>query len=353
MIEKFSGCMMSVSIVALLFSFVLPISPAFGDEAALKARFLEEAPRGWERLKELTTHLEGRGELFEADPKKGDGRQWRRTSRWKFKINGALFRVEEERLDEQENFAIEKAGVANSKYFFFLARDKSAAPWVLTSHVEQGGNGRAVDPVLIASKGGVLTYLPAAWSITDVPLAELIRDPNFTLQRVSELEYQGRPCVAVDFAYRPKMNLTSKDPKDRSILMILKGSRIILDPARSWSVQKVELDAIRGIAGSLIVDYEQERNGLPIIRRLTSEAGNPNSGINVKAEFHDLEFKDTPESAFTLSAYGLPEPQGVVWDHDRSRYDLWLVAAGLLTLLTAAGLRLLVRRKAVPEAGSA
>lgn len=60
---------------------------------------------------------------------------------------------------------------------------------------------------------------------------------------------------------------------------------------------------------------------------------------------HEIHFgDDVKEMEFTLSAFGLPEPVGVVWEKSTPRYIWFLVAAGILAVL-AVGFRYLVRRQ--------
>lgn len=51
-----------------------------------------------------------------------------------------------------------------------------------------------------------------------------------------------------------------------------------------------------------------------------------------------------PDTEFTLSAFGLPEPKGIVWDRP-SRWYLWFIAAAVLALAVAGYLRYRSQRR--------
>src|SRR6266404_3622068 len=71
--------------VAILLAFGLDVP---GQEPGLKQQLLSDGPKGWARLKEQTTHAEGRAELSEAPATERNPSQWRTTTRWNFKLNG-------------------------------------------------------------------------------------------------------------------------------------------------------------------------------------------------------------------------------------------------------------------------
>jgi hypothetical protein len=55
---------------------------------------------------------------------------------------------------------------------------------------------------------------------------------------------------------------------------------------------------------------------------------------------------DVSEAEFTLSAFGIKEPRGIVWDHDTSRWWLWFLALGAVSLAVGAYFRWRTRQSA-------
>jgi hypothetical protein len=62
-----------------------------------------------------------------------------------------------------------------------------------------------------------------------------------------------------------------------------------------------------------------------------------------------LALKDLPESDFTLSAFGFPEPEGVVWNRPQGWY-LWIALCAFGALAVALLVRFWRRRYHGPDA---
>jgi hypothetical protein len=83
-------------------------------------------------------------------------------------------------------------------------------------------------------------------------------------------------------------------------------------------------------------------------QRFPAATGGAEEGLTIDDEtkFNVDPTANPPESEFTLSAYGLPEPVGVKWERPTSRYIWFLLGAGVFGVL-AVVLRHFGRKRAV------
>jgi hypothetical protein len=89
-------------------------------------------------------------------------------------------------------------------------------------------------------------------------------------------------------------------------------------------------------------DYKAGQMGFPVLTRIEFDTGNSGEGkmqIKVIREFQLMERDGIPESEFTLSAFGLPEPVELQGPRSQTRWYLWAGVAGILCLALGAGLR--------------
>ena len=92
--------------------------------------------------------------------------------------------------------------------------------------------------------------------------------------------------------------------------------------------------------------------GIPVPHRSTHRERYPSASGKVEDEIDIISESDydvdptvnLPESEFTLSAFGLPEPVGVVWEKRTPNYVWFLIAAGAFAA-AAIAFRLLTRRR--------
>jgi hypothetical protein len=117
----------------------------------------------------------------------------------------------------------------------------------------------------------------------------------------------------------------------------VQGGTMMLDPAGYWTLIEGRFHIQDIIATGKIeihIDYKFD-NGVPIPVRYY-QTGSRSNGTNFREEFTydwSVPARPLPESEFTLSHYGLPEPVGVVWEKRTPVYVWLLVAAGALLTL--------------------
>src|SRR5260370_15906046 len=84
---------------------------------------------------------------------------------------------------------------------------------------------------------------------------------------------------------------------------------------------------------SMSHDVDLSNCGKGTIRKTLQKAEYQQAYRQVDQEYQ-LRCAEVPETAFTLSAFGLPEPEGVVWDRGSHTY-LYLLLAGVAAIAVA------------------
>jgi hypothetical protein len=164
------------------------------------------------------------------------------------------------------------------------------------------------------------------------PLPWLTTQPGFQLKRISDVSTGDETLARMEFTssavFRPDWRIT--------------GGTVTLDVGRHWAVRdysvNIQTDAPCVVTGH--VEYDPSNETLPIPVRAVKDQKFPNDGIHrhFTIDYESFEEAETPESAFRLTAYGLPEPSG--------ERRLWqLVLLGGLVLAAAAALIYIARKR--------
>jgi hypothetical protein len=174
-------------------------------------------------------------------------------------------------------------------------------------------------------------------------------DPTFHLRNVVHLPAQGQTLIQVEF----EMGW----PASREHVRRIKGGKATFDPDHFWVMQsfdcKVEYwrpkdqpPSVMNVSESYKYTYDGD---FPIAEKAVRREkvlGRRDDAFETQDEYH-LALEDVPESAFTLSAFGFPEP-GAVGHH--VPWFLWAALIGLLCLGLAVLLRWQAKRAARPMA---
>lgn len=236
------------------------------------------------------------------------------------------------------NFSI--AHGYNTRYAFELRKAAGADGWRLiqvrmTNAPEPPS--RAFDVAYAAAQSPLLEPYQGAL----LPLPDVFAHPSFKLSGCGPSP-SNPGCVRVTYEARTAPN--------RPVEVIAEW--VDLDPAAAWSVR--EQDRIWDLGPARDTSHawntvELSPDGVPLLRekKVEYQQGSKDA-VRVSRRVH-LTYscrvdKDVPEREFTLSAFGLPEPVGVVWEKPTPRYVWFLTAAGGCAAL-AVGFRFLARRK--------
>jgi len=221
---------------------------------------------------------------------------------------------------------------ANSKYAFSLAKRK--AGWVLED-LFMDPEAR-VTPTKQSVAEYVLTAISGHFSVLDQNLAGLIEGGKLKVTRVVAENASKSGEVAADFQY-------AGGPRNLPQV----SGRMLLSPENLWCVlgfdsffetdgTKTILRATNEFKTYHDVYHVPVRTSFAWIKQ-TREGETPVRKVTVELDLR--EDASAPESDFTLSAFGLPEPQGFTWPTP-TRWYLWFIVAAMI----AAGIGLALRR---------
>lgn len=234
-------------------------------------------------------------------------------------------------VEGDKNRAVYKAVGRNSKYAFALKKNRTDE-WLLSEIQPQTQGGlsslaQTVDKELLKHVSRHYQFLD------DEPLVKVIRAPGFKILQIGKTQIDTRSAVDVDFQYDPKVK---EDPGT------YKGT-ITLD-AEFWCVRNIEAEFIEPGGGrrKYRAEYAIDTTGAGKggLRKMKSKLDYSSDYRAVETTF-DFHYDETlPESAFSLSAFGLPEPMGVAWPR-RTRWYAWFGLGGAVLI----GLGLYLRRR--------
>jgi hypothetical protein len=226
----------------------------------------------------------------------------------------------------------------NSQYKFRLYRRNETRPWVIldvTKFDEPPENADKLKKEAV----GLLFFEPY------VGLPELYQSAGFELIDVSPEEGDNSDgLVRVTFRYAPK------DPtKDWQ-----RSGVVVLDPSRDWVIRRTELEEKRQVGNIKVtgkytgrIDYKENGDQHVIKAETRKKIWNNGTVVNEITMLGESELrprKSIPESEFTLSAFGLPEPH---WARPKSKpWYLWFAIAGLVCLSLGGGVAWVKRRRA-------
>jgi hypothetical protein len=220
----------------------------------------------------------------------------------------------------------------NNRYRFVLVRKTSQEGWILRDcSMEQGDSSttsktgqtepmetlvrEAVNPWLIPTPNGNIHF--SAEEVNSIP--------GFEIQSI---DLEGS-TPKVSFTYI----LDSKHP-------IVTRCSVVFDANKFFIPINIEIhddDVASGYRSSKISNREVEvinSRSIKVTFRSEIKTQFKDTKIHTLADYSTtIHYERVPESEFRLTAFGLPEPVGVVWEKKTPVYVWLLVAAGVLGLL--------------------
>lgn len=260
-----------------------------------------------------------------------DGAEKRKTvsyMQWNQRDNAALTLWQKEKAPPGEKLSGSVIGV-NSRYRFRLERAGPDDPWIISSLEQKGAEETRAEGLknplsayfrLEVQLNHGFSLYPRAGSIDPGPTD--LSQSEFILKKVGPVNEGNEELVKAEFEY--------KNPEKPN--WPLKSGWIVYDPQNYWVIRNYQLRRQIGAADSVInakLLYKRSNNGVPL---LTTEFVEDKTGdLRGTDEIeYRLEEGDVPESEFTLSAFGLPEPFGV--RPTSTPWHLWGVAAGVVCI---------------------
>jgi hypothetical protein len=244
----------------------------------------------------------------------------------------------------REQDSSEICRIGNPHYAASIKRSKANSNQVTLDKISQSPHGPfpgyAGDHVSVFDL--TRSLISPHFTILTVPLSEVFFHPSFTVMRTLKTMEKGEERLQIDYKYlynEAKLGVESTG----------RGS-ILLDPSRCWCIHRSKYSGTTKRKGTPVSDATEEiefeiidhLSGFPLVKTKTQNTNSYNYNIKKKRLStrrvdYQWDVNDSvPNSEFTLSAFGLPEPIGTE-PLNSSHTWLWL----LVGALSAAALALL------------
>ncbi len=333
--RRFNYWLCRAIVVSCLFPAAAPLraeEQIINDEVITKWKSFERFSRSLQGVARRTVVRNGKEE----------------RSHFLFKQNQNCVR----RCDIDEQKSTEECQFTNAHYAAIVRRNAADRGGFVLLHFtddpQSGFPGMAIKPT-----DWVLPAIAPHFCFGRTPLSKFVVDPYVRIQKVSRISENSRELIRIDF------NASSDIPKVGG-----KGEEtgwVILDPSRCFCVVRRKASGKLAIKDgrNSITDHEFEYetvahpSGFPLVKRVTAHEvfDFAFKGKKTKETLHttidyEWEVNDTvPDSEFTLTAFGLPEPGSEPVKKSIPLYVWILVAAGVCAAL-ALGFRYLAHRRA-------
>ena len=295
-------CLLNIMIGAVL----MVGGPRLSSEAQL-----EDAKMAWRKYEQLALHVQGRYTKTFID----NGMQAPRREEHEVRRNGPwTLRVSRNVFDFPNGV---RAGLCevrgiNSKYLFELQREEESKDWVLR-HLEF----KPIAPAASSTAGSTLLSLGPVVKVGRLPNA--VEEPGFNLISFAPDAQEGPQIYALRFELK-------RGPQSFRV-------RALLHQGNYWCVRGGSFEECFESKvvhrGNVLCAYHIV-DSLPIPReRITTvsafiQGRETHHVCKESFEFANVS-KLPPESDFTVSAFGLPEPYGVEWEKP---IPWWLYLSG-------------------------
>jgi|GEM_PF-6968424 len=281
------------SVAGWCFTLALATGHAEGDDQ-LKQRFLSEAPAKWADLERLSEHVEGVYTEKVSSTVPGKPPEFVRS---KFTVNGKNVKAEIELGEKATNVRVESS---NPKYFFKLARPQFSPEYAI-EFLERADS--SPDPEFRKDANHAVrehvSRIFCSWYLLGRPISDWVKDPAFKIENVESVENEGHDLVRVVFEY---------SPKDKpEVQRLLSGSALVFDPGGYWSIREIKVKRNWGTVATKL-SYGDTADGFPYVKASDEVLDDGKNQLSTTLTFEKFERKEVPESAFTLTAYNLPEP---------------------------------------------
>lgn len=311
------------------------------DGNSLLDRFRKEAPPAWQQYLTRAKRLQGtfKDVAVELAPKNATIREVHYE--FKQRPDGSLLMYQTVISSNPKDAGVGGVHAYNTLYAFDLRRGTPGAPWALRDlQMDLSKLVSIVPGIKHGSPQYFLNFPIFSSYVEGANLPELIAHPQFKPTKATAVSRGGRTLVKIDFTFAQP---TSKRPG------VLKSGWWLLDPDFLWVQRESKIQVLwrQGpnkepveFTVATTIDYQEHAAPFPILKRRVEHRKEvkPQPGEPEDLEWtytFDLEEADVPESAFTLTAFGFREPQGITWN-EPSRWYLWFIAAGILSLAVGA-----------------
>ena len=356
---------MGRSVLAMIALGSLALSSEQGQPRSLEDRFRAEFPAAMRRNLDMANQMSGSGTIStfslvskaEADEtiaKKGKaqifasrdltGGTLRESKRIDFALDGPLMKRTIRPILRMELSPLQSGAKRDPSLQMFqsaLCVSRDSAFWI--DWPSESGQ-----PVLKSfaksepSYSGLITSDTNAWLVrfakpTFVPDMKNYPGPDFAVKALTPSRVDGVDLLRVDFELRYTEEELAKLPKN----VATRSGWFVTRPDDGWVIQECLISTINHQDVTYTrVEFGDKQNGVLLPKKIFSCAPFRRQQI----EFDSLRHGPTPESEFTLAAFGLPSIDKTPTPADPNRTGYWLVGLGGFLLVGVIGLKIAGRR---------
>jgi hypothetical protein len=254
------------------------------------------------------------------------------------------FFFKKERIKEtnKADDSYETIACSNIKYSFeILKRKQSQNGWRINFCGLTGNNA------ILDEQESTVSTVKSSYSIFGRSLNELIQSNDFVITNITEENINSCNTFVLDFSFQ------SSDLQ-KGIFADIKKGKVYLVPERHWTISKVYLELERKEQNGLsrfqnIIDisYLDSDREIPQIQQVVfSLLKSKKPAVSWISKFEKIDSSNNklPPSIFTLSHYGLPEP-----DFDNSRRTsanrVRYILMGLMTIIIVIALWRIIQKR--------
>jgi hypothetical protein len=296
----------------------------------VRQRFLTEAPEQWRAVEQFAAKVQGKVTVsvtVQIPQRKINDTD---TIRYSVRQNGRCAMLRGSPVQTRRNDPVEYVFLSNTQYAAQLRRDPGKSGEFMLKSYDPNPDAQLLPAPSSIRRWAFVTLFPH-FCYHDQPLAEVIHQPGFRLENVT-LDERGLVRAKVRYE-RSIPNGTGK---------MIAETIFTFDPQRYWCIREYQEESTYKVksgntTSQYVVEFvlEDHSSGFPLVRRQdarstatsTSSGGNDNRR---RVEYELQVDESVPDSEFTMSAFGLPEPVGVVWERRTPVYVWLFVAAGVL-----------------------
>ena len=323
------------TIGAFVFAVLAPCAAQAQSPSAYLERLNSEALPQWVQYKQYANKITGTIKAGGRTKGRGDNEDY---SAWEYHVRqnprSALLQIDQTVRDADDTRPVSKVFGCNSRYSFQVDRRTRDSDWLVQSYIPDDRDGTTVTNEKKPIRDVIFEMVGPQFMVYNIPLPSIVSDPRWSVTGMTDESRNGKHIVRLTFEFDNPID-------DKTFTTPLQGGSLLLDPKHDWCIREATLRLKwingEGLADSRL-DFKAGSGGhlLPT-QFMRSRKLNASETYVVTRDF-DLRDNDDsiPDTAFTLSAFGLPEPVGVIWEKPAARYIWFLVAGGASAIVAFA-----------------
>ncbi len=281
---------------------------------------------GWSELERIDNSRSAIDVSFTGSEQQGENKAERTSGVYRYRHNRDSARIS---IDSNKN----DESVRNSRYIFLVSRELNSQPWTMrfveldlaSPNAKKLESGTFLIRIVAPNSVVLLGPIPKDHHRKPSTLAE---DPKFI---ISKLERLRDGLVKVSYKHDLLEGELDCDPAENFV--IRRGRARYAPTGISHELTFEKNVGPVGVGGENLV----ERIEYSVVTSL----GYKRRDVSTYSYPDVRKTGELDEEKFRLTAYGLPEPEGIVWEKPRRWLPYWLAGAGALIILVTT---LVIRR---------